>query len=795
MGHIFISYSRADRVYVEALADHLRRAGLTPWFDDQIATGDRFERVITQQIDSCGALVVVMTPNAAESTWVGNEVRHAQARRKPVLPLLLEGDVFLSLGHINYEDVSDGRMPAPRFVARLAEHLAASSRKQSSDVRAETAPTSRLPRRDYQRFVGRDAQLQTVMATMHPDDRKFVVVIDGIGGAGKTTLALEAAHRLIEVGSSGGGFDVAVWMSAKASRLTTTGVQKTQSELAAFQDLQLAVGSALGRDDLMQLPEATRRSVVSDLLGGPLRVLLVLDNLETVDDELILAFLRELPQPAKAIVTSRHRIDVALAIRLEGLPESEAAELIRTEALVRGIELTDSNVADLHRKTGGLPLAIVWSLGLLHMGHSVESVLRRLGEEHSDIAEFCFRESVGALDGTDALRVLVATSMFDEPVERELLGAAAGLGDDVVSRDDSIARLIQLSLINLRDGRFSLLPLTRTYVTRLVAERPELQVERSWLAALLEIAGDYGGPDPTWRSITRLQQVGPHLESAYRWAGANGSLTPALALARAVCAYLECVGRWDDLLSVCEELEALSASDTGLLLDLAWYQNWIHGQRGEFTQAWAALERVRSLTATPPARVQFLLCCSQSRRRERRFDECDAFLAELDPLLPPTTDRTAAIVRANISFERGKLARDRGDWDAAERWLRETAKVFDADAAADQLASGKTPTYDIERALGVLGNLGLVEHRRGNLAPAAALLERSLRFTRDHGSVSNLGTLLIRFADVLFDLGRTDDAVAVLREARPIIERLKMYDEIEQYARLSKRWLATGDGS
>ncbi len=637
--------------------------------------------------------------------------------------------------------------------------------------------------------------MRTVMATMHPDDRKFVVVIDGIGGAGKTTLALEAAHRLLEAGSSDGGFDVAVWMSAKASRLTTTGVQKTQSEFAALQDLQLAVGSALGRDDLMQLPQATRRSVVLDLLCGPRRVLLVLDNLETVDDELILAFLRELPQPAKAIVTSRHRIDVALAIRLEGLPESEAAELIRTEAQVRGIELTDNNVADLHRKTGGLPLAIVWSLGLLDMGHSVESVLRRLGEEHSDIAEFCFRESVSALDGTDALRVLVAASMFDEPVERELLGEAAGLGDDVVGRDDSIARLIQLSLINLRDGRFSLLPLTRTYVTRLVAERPELQVDRSWLAALLEIAGDYGDPDPTWRSITTLQQVGPHLESAYRWAVAHGSLTPALALARAVCAYLECVGRWDDLLTVCEELEALSASDAGLLLDLAWYQNWIHGQRGEFTQAWAALERVRSLAVTPPARVQFLLCCSQSRRRERRFDECDAFLAQLDPLLPPATDRTAAIVRANISFERGKLARDRGDWDAAERWLRESAKVFDADAAADALASGTIPTYDIERALGVLGNLGLVEHRRGNVGPAAALLERSLRFTRDHGSVSNLGTLLIRFADVLFDLGRIDEARGALQEARPIIERLKMYDEIEQYARLSNRWLATGDDS
>jgi tetratricopeptide (TPR) repeat protein len=414
-------------------------------------------------------------------------------------------------------------------------------------------------------------------------------------------------------------------------------------------------------------------------------------------------------------------------------------------------------------------------------------VLRRLGSGHSDIAAFCFQEGVAALDGTDGLRILAAASMFDEPVDRELLGEAAGLGGDIVSRDDSIQRLIEMSLINLRDGHLGLLPLTRTYLTQLTSERPEMHVDRSWLGALLRIAREYGSPDPMWRNITRLRQVGPHIEAAFRWARSNGSLAPTLTLARAVCSFLECVGRWDDLLAVCDEVGTLAASDTDLLLDLAWYQSWIHGQRGEFDLSWAALERVRSLAVAPEARVQFLLSCSQVSRRQQRFTESDGFLAEADPLLPAVTEPSGAIIRANISFERGKIARDREDWDAAERWLRETAQVFDADAAADALASGDAPTYDIERALGVLGNLGLVEHRRGNLASAAALLERSLRFTREHGSVANLGTLLIRFADVLFDLGRMQDARAAMQEARPIIERMKMYDELVQYARLSKQ--------
>jgi hypothetical protein len=119
--------------------------------------------------------------------------------------------------------------------------------------------------------------------------------------------------------------------------------------------------------------------------------------------------------------------------------------------------------------------------------------------------------------------------------------------------------------------------------------------------------------------------------------------------------------------------------------------------------------------------------------------------------------------------------------------LRDTAEVFDADAAADALASGEAPTFDIEYAVGVLGNLGLVEHRRGNLASAVTLLERSVRFMRDHGGVSVLATLLVRLADVLLDLGRSREARAALAEARPLVDRLGLREELEQCIRLSER--------
>ena len=53
------------------------------------------------------------------------------------------------------------------------------------------------------------------------------------------------------------------------------------------------------------------------------RTLLILDNLETVDDEKLMAFIREPPAPTKIIVTTRHWIEVAYKLALLGMPPEE----------------------------------------------------------------------------------------------------------------------------------------------------------------------------------------------------------------------------------------------------------------------------------------------------------------------------------------------------------------------------------------------------------------------------------------------------------------------------------------
>ena len=60
-----------------------------------------------------------MSPFSASSKWVAKEIAHAERRGKPIVPLLLAGDVFFRLGDLHFIDVTKGRMPGARFIADL----------------------------------------------------------------------------------------------------------------------------------------------------------------------------------------------------------------------------------------------------------------------------------------------------------------------------------------------------------------------------------------------------------------------------------------------------------------------------------------------------------------------------------------------------------------------------------------------------------------------------------------------------------------------------------------------------
>lgn len=121
-GRVFLSYSHGDaRAYVRRLARFLDREGIQVWFDQEMISGERWLQVIQHEIDSCAAVIVVMTPQAAESQWVAREITRAEELGKPIVPLLLAGQRFFRLSDVQYEDVTGGGMPPASLVAKLRD--------------------------------------------------------------------------------------------------------------------------------------------------------------------------------------------------------------------------------------------------------------------------------------------------------------------------------------------------------------------------------------------------------------------------------------------------------------------------------------------------------------------------------------------------------------------------------------------------------------------------------------------------------------------------------------------------
>jgi hypothetical protein len=121
--HVFLSYSSKDVAYVQALAAELKARGFAVWIDDRLETSDRWVRELEKAVQTCAALVVVMTPDSKESQWVENEVGLAMDEHKPVFPLLRKGNLFFQLRHLQYEDVTGGQMPPQGFFDRLRQAI------------------------------------------------------------------------------------------------------------------------------------------------------------------------------------------------------------------------------------------------------------------------------------------------------------------------------------------------------------------------------------------------------------------------------------------------------------------------------------------------------------------------------------------------------------------------------------------------------------------------------------------------------------------------------------------------
>ena len=226
-----------------------------------------------------------------------------------------------------------------------------------------------LPDFDETGFIGRKENLRQVLSALkgvYP-----VVTVVGEGGLGKTSLALKAAYDILDMPSV--SFDAIIFVSAKTSQLTATEIRRIEGAVNSSLGLFSAAVEALsGRtespiDDLVQL--------LTDF-----KVMLILDNLETVIDENVRQLARSMPPGSKLLMTSRIGLGAfEFPISLEGLSSVEAKQLLRAFAKVSGVQklaqMPDERLVRYCEKMRNNPLHIKWFVSAVRAGKRPEEIL------------------------------------------------------------------------------------------------------------------------------------------------------------------------------------------------------------------------------------------------------------------------------------------------------------------------------------------------------------------------------------------------------------------------------------
>ncbi|TCC25272.1 AfsR/SARP family transcriptional regulator [Kribbella speibonae] len=367
--------------------------------------------------------------------------------------------------------------PGAELRTLYAELLVADT-KPDPDPEPVTVPPAPpvVPRQlpaENSRLTGREDELKELTELLPPagekDPATAIAAICGIGGAGKTSLAVRWAHRVRHLYPDGDlylnlrGFDPADVMPTTAA-------------------LRLLLSSLGLPAERIPTDEAAQSALLRSTLHGR-RMLLLLDNARDAEQ------LRPL-LPARGclvIATSRDRLrslvvrDGAHRITLGELPPVESERLIRSIA-----PSTDTDqVSELARSCRHLPLALAiiaeHAAGrspqqvaeLLTQLHAEQSVLDTFdgGDEATDLRAI-FSWSHRALQGSTARLYehlgLLPVSDFAVPAVAALLGAT------IADTSRLLARLADLHLVeDLGNGRFEMHDLVRAHAAELGGRLPD----------------------------------------------------------------------------------------------------------------------------------------------------------------------------------------------------------------------------------------------------------------------------------------------------------------------------------
>jgi hypothetical protein len=533
----FVSHAGADRAWAEWVAWQLIDAGYTVELDTwDWPVGQNFMLAMSDALARCDRVLALLSAAYFERSRYTTEEWTAallhgpgrdQGRLVPVrvedmpaedMPEVLRPLLFCDLFGVDAPEARRVLLAAVAGPVRPDGEPVFPGRGRSSGLRQLGGAGPRLPGSVPRvwnlparnpAFTGRDGLLVAVRERLVAGDRAVVQAFQGMGGVGKTQLAIEYAYRFA------GAYEAAWWVSAEQAGL--------------IGDQFAALGVALGCVQPGAGAEVVRAAVLGELRerGG---WLLVFDNAENPAD--ITGWLPG--GGGHVLITSRERAwaEVASPVEVDVLTRSESVAILQNR--VSGLGELDAD--RLAVELGDLPLALAQAAGFMaETGMPAAQYLDLLrtragtlldrpapGSSYPRSLAAATRVAADRLDRDDVAAAQLAgvcAFLGPEPIPEDLFTSAPGelpgelavrAADPLVWRQ-TLARLARQSLARIDRRGLQLHRLTQAILRdRFTGEQAAVTRERS--EAILAAADPGDPPNPvTW---PRWAQLMPHLLAA-----------------------------------------------------------------------------------------------------------------------------------------------------------------------------------------------------------------------------------------------------------------------------------------
>lgn len=569
---VAFSFAGEKRSFVSKVADILakqfgREAILYDKFHEAEFSRPKLAFHLTNLYKSEADLVVcVFSKEYSEKEWCGLEwltIYSLVKQRADSSIMLSRFDHYEPEGLFGLDGFSELDEQTPhQFANLILERLAINSGKPRNYYISQ--PRSNLPTHVYSTFLGRKHELAKLFEFLSPSKRPYILTIGGIGGIGKTALAVEAARQCSMAVSDCNSdslpyFESVIFASAKSNYLRYQRILPRPARESTLSDVFRVISEVLEDQSIMQAPVESQVKKVYDSLARQ-STLLIIDNLETFDGGAdvhteIMAFLEDVPAGTKAILTSRIRYGYHVQLNLSELSTKESIELARKHAKENGIKIVRRDAQLIHKIFGGIPLAIINAVGLKAYDCDLNLLLNQNDKFSSNTMEFCFEEIKKVLS-QEAYTVFKCFGVFIEPPVLAALAKVANLPE--MRTAECISDLTKLSLVRHDNGRYHVVSFTSRYARLKLEEdhRFEMEARNRWIEWYKTFMRKYGYKDKKeWsHRYSYLKAEHGNLLEVIKWCFDHEKTNDIKTFWSCLENYLDVCGYWQDRISMLDYL-------------------------------------------------------------------------------------------------------------------------------------------------------------------------------------------------------------------------------------------------